>query len=408
VNTPKLKIENFSMVKSQNYGLSLYYGKTFNSGLRVNSTVSYSGLESSALFNNVEQSDTIAPSRIKGVSKNRIREFNVATRFCWPYHPNHLLKFGIEFAYGKTKLKNHIEPDLSEVNSEMRHTSVYAQDQMILFNRINLRGGLRASYYHLSNQFRVEPRLSFSIELNNYWKLTGRTGWYHQNILNLPIDYVIGSFNTFFQYSGNNAKAPYLSNQSTGGMVFLKNGFEVSAELFIKNDKNLVSQSSGYTFDAQQKGIDIFIKKEHEQFTAWMSYTYLKKNTSNFSDIDLWNFYLSEFEQHEIKLAGIYNLKRFTFSANYIKDIDPIKHGMITPNINFNNYSRFDLSAVLHFKKGRLKGEAGISILNIFNNQTSGSGQLFESISENEIINKLNYKIRSLPRSIGVYQKITF
>jgi hypothetical protein len=162
-----------------------------------------------------------------------------------------------------------------------------------------------------------------------------------------------------------------------GGLAYFKNGFCVSAEVYNKTTGGLTRFYNGsrrfprgfYTGDARTSGMDIFVKKEYKRHMAWVSYT-LNKTEEHypFYGTDVYKPALQN-QTHEIKVAGIFNIKSFYLSANYV-------YGSGFERFDFENsqnvdlgkaYNRLDASLVYHFPPGKVKAELGLSVLNVLN-----------------------------------------
>ena len=74
-------------------------------------------------------------------------------------------------------------------------------------------------------------------------------------------------------------------------------------------------------------------------------------------------------QKHELKVAAIFNYKSFYFSANYVYGSGFERFNIETESgVKLDQpYNRADASVVYKFKPGKVKAEAGVSILNIFN-----------------------------------------
>ncbi|RLD87706.1 MAG: TonB-dependent receptor, partial [Bacteroidetes bacterium] len=76
-------------------------------------------------------------------------------------------------------------------------------------------------------------------------------------------------------------------------------------------------------------------------------------------------------QRHEVKVALLLNFDPFYFSTNYVFGSGfPFKPGVVQsdPSEDFT-YSRLDASFIYKFLDRKLKGEAGISVLNVLNRQ---------------------------------------
>ena len=125
-------------------------------------------------------------------------------------------------------------------------------------------------------------------------------------------------------------------------------------------------------------GLDFFVKKDYRGHTAWISYT-LSKTEEKFDYTNgLFPFYsLNRFrpspqdQRHELKAAVIFNIKPFSLSANYVFGSGfPLNSGtFLKPNYIEPDYNRMDVAINYRFNIGKVAGETGISILNLFDSK---------------------------------------
>jgi hypothetical protein len=242
---------------------------------------------------------------------------------------------------------------------------------------LDIKTGLRIVYAGDLNEVFIEPRISGSLTPYEGFKVNASWGLYNQFLSKTSV--VDSSANiAYFWINADKDNISVLSAEhKIVGVSFNKNGLTVSAEAYFKTTDGLNRYFVGnkrieegyYNGDARAKGLDIFVKKEYKRHMAWISYT-VSKTEERFP------FYLNDVyrlaphhQKHELKFAGVFNYKSFYFSANYI-------YGSGFARFNFENtdetslnqpYKRFDTSLVYKFKPGKVRAEAGVSILNVFN-----------------------------------------
>jgi len=76
-------------------------------------------------------------------------------------------------------------------------------------------------------------------------------------------------------------------------------------------------------------------------------------------------------QRHELKAAAIFNVKSFSFSGNYVFGSGfPLNNGTFLKPVYIEpDYNRIDVAVNYRFNIGRVAGETGISILNLFNSK---------------------------------------
>ena len=101
---------------------------------------------------------------------------------------------------------------------------------------------------------------------------------------------------------------------------------------------------------------------------AWISYT-VSKTEEHLSYNAPGVYQLAPHDQrHELKMVGIYNLKSFYFSANYVYGSGfEIMKNFSSSEGSIPEYSRFDAAVIYKFNWKKIPGNLGVSVLNVFN-----------------------------------------
>jgi hypothetical protein len=123
-----------------------------------------------------------------------------------------------------------------------------------------------------------------------------------------------------------------------------------------------------YQGHSRSYGLDVYLKQNFLGHSAWASYT-LSKTEESFEHFpeDAY-LYAPQDQRHELKLAALLNFDPVYFSASYVYG-----SGFAIPNYSLRGvtyeripYHRVDASLTLKFNLNRVYGEAGISVLNLF------------------------------------------
>jgi len=166
------------------------------------------------------------------------------------------------------------------------------------------------------------------------------------------------------------------------GTSFNLSGFTFSMEAYFKNTNGLTRFIRSEAHDiqdifsgrSQSYGVDVMLKQDVQLHSFWVSYSLSKTE-------ELFTYFLNgkyrrapQDQCHELKLAGSLNFDPFFFSADYV-------YGSGFPDFVYSQqtgsesttyhktYSRLDVSVVYKFLNRKLKGEAGLSVLNVLNRQ---------------------------------------
>ncbi|MBL7965371.1 MAG: TonB-dependent receptor [Prolixibacteraceae bacterium] len=125
--------------------------------------------------------------------------------------------------------------------------------------------------------------------------------------------------------------------------------------------------------DAKTYGIDFYAKKDFGKHSVWTSYT-LSEALERFArrNMVLPAYSLApQHQKHEFKVAGLFNMGKFYFSANYVygsglEVLRQIYKNEVNNNVSYN---RVDAAVTYHFTPRRFSGEIGFSVMNLFDTQ---------------------------------------
>ncbi len=199
---------------------------------------------------------------------------------------------------------------------------------------------------------------------------------------------------------------PLVSNQvALGYFSNLKNGiYEISAELYYKNLKNLTEYKNGATLIMNQHpetdiiqangyayGLELYAKKTEGRLNGWLSYTYsrtMRKTTGEYDEEKINNgkYYPSAYDKpHDLTAVMNYKIsRRWRFSGNFVLSsgrpvtLPELKYGYDGRQIVYYSdrnkyrmppYHRLDLSITFdeNLRKKRMwKGSWTFSVYNAY------------------------------------------
>jgi hypothetical protein len=163
-------------------------------------------------------------------------------------------------------------------------------------------------------------------------------------------------------------------------------------------------------FEGQSRshGIDFYLKQNFFGHTAWVSYT-LSKTEESFEHFPNETYlYAPHDQRHELKLAALLNFDPVYFSTNYVYG-----SGFAIPNYSVRGvtydripYHRVDAALTYKFHLNRFYGEAGISILNLFDRENL----LYRNLERVPTTQKSTIRIyqQSVPFTPTLYLKMGF
>ena len=348
-----------------------------------------------------------------------IRDYSLKYDVDYFPNPNHSLKMGIlstshKFEPSALVIKGDGENTNTSSPFYSQESAIYVEDDMRLFNRLNINAGIRLSHFiHKKEHYiKPEPRLSLGYQLlpdlsikasytsmNQYIHLLSNSG------IGLPTDLWVSSTDRIKPQVSQQVAlgiAKDLPNQKLTLTVegyYKKSGDVISykegASFLILDgleDSEEVSWEDNITFgDAWSYGTEVFLQKKIGKLTGWLGYT-LAKTQVQFDKLNFGEKFLAKYDRtHDISLVGIYKKSdRITLSATWIygtgnnytlpigtyRGIKINQHGTREKRINdYGNrnsfraeaYHRMDISIQFHKKRKRGLRTWEFAFYNVYN-----------------------------------------
>jgi len=420
-----------------NIGTSLKHSRKWSDKLYGNTILSYSNYYSERDRSNertVTNSDGETTTNNNGVfENNNLKDYSIKSDYTYDLFNFSQLQFGAFGAHYDIKY-SYAQNDTSTVLDKKNKAQLsggYVQNKIKLFkDRVQFMPGIRASYFGTTKQVYYEPRASLSINLTEKLTLKGSTGKYYQFANRVIREDILTGSKDFWLLS-DGANVPVSSSvHYIAGLSYETNSYLFSAEGYYKELKNLTEYSlrfnpspfgvsydeNFFTGNGYSRGIELLAQRKIGKINGWMSYTFgeARNQFEVYSD----SYYPANQDvAHEFKMVGLYEWKRWSFSATWIfatgrpytapsgaytvelldgtsKDYFTVtaKNGLRLPD-----YHRADLSAnykilkgVKGDKKRRELGYIGFSIFNLYNRTNVWYKQY--TIEDSEIlVTNVNY-----------------
>ena len=398
-----------------NKGFSLATEHYLSTNWTLNSNLNYSNYES--LYS---LSETFTGLENIGFNRqNDIKDFGLSVQSLYKINSSSSLRFGMDYTDNDVVFNiNFIEDGEEDELQQNRIKSLSAfTEYEYSKNKFTLKPSVRFVTFSNINQSFIEPRFYGDYKLNESVTIKSSGEIQNQSIsqlVNLEFN-DLGLDDNIWTLADEDDDIPILnSKQITAGFLINHKGWKIDIEGYYKYSKGLTSFTRGFnnasiddnytsgTSDAY--GIDILIKKRIRRFRSWLSYS-LSKTNFDFNEIQQ-NSFPGNFDQrHVLTLSSSYKVKEFQFSLGWNmatgrpfslpSGIETISNENNVPetilvynqqnNQRLNTYHRLDASAIYDFnlgKKDTIKARAGISVLNIYN-QENELDRLF-NIEESE------------------------
>jgi outer membrane receptor protein involved in Fe transport len=397
-------------------GGAIFYGKTWKNGYSTNFSLNYSLLKSDFSDDlTVERVLIQQTNQMKDLNANNIiREntFQVDNRF--PVHHSHILEGGMVYKYNQVELaEDTFNIVQASISGEARRITLFFQDNMALSKRVDFKAGFRLTHALNLKRLYLEPRVSVSFKAGESWKINAAWGIYDQFITKSPVLDDLGNYRYIWTICDNEDIPVLRADHYVLGTSYYHNDFTVSLEGYFKNVTGLTRYIKNehlgiegiYQGKGRSYGIDVMIKKDYRGHSAWIAYSlsrteelfeYFKKDTYRRAPQD---------QRHELKLAALVNLDPFYLSADYVFGSGfPSSLSILAEEQDNLTYSRLDVSFIYKFLDRKLKGEIGLSVLNVLNTQNIKYAN-FERVPAGQN-NSINIYSESIPLTPALYLKL--
>ena len=363
------------------FGSSAFYGRTWKNGNITNLTTSWSLLETSlSNIQSIERRKNVFEKIVNDQTYNKIAEYSERIDNFIKLSQSHMLETGLGFDRNLVGLKADSSGiNQTNINTEASRINGYLQDHITLPDQIEVKFGIRADLPLNLQRVYIQPRLSTSIKISENIRLNAAWGVYNQFISKSSVLDNQGNYRYIWS-SCDNLKIPVLqATHWVVGSSYHHDGLTLSIEGYFKNTDGLTRYVNSnqdykeliYKGKGRSYGVDFFVKKDFGEHSAWISYT-LSKTEEKFSYFPT-NKYLPapQDQRHEIKVASLFNVKPFNFSAVYVFGSGfPLATGsLLDPSYISPIYNRMDIAVNYRFNVGKVACETGVSILNLFNTQ---------------------------------------
>jgi hypothetical protein len=371
-------------------GMSAFYGKSWSNRWSTKFIFSHSDF-SNQITDEIQTINTTTGSIYKKDltgSNNTAIENSFRIENLYHFLNGHQLEFGGGF-YGnqaqigyKANTRDTLAVDTTN-KFENNRAFVYADDYLPIGSRLILRTGTRIN---LSvNKLQIEPRISATYKFSEQLKINASWGRYHQYIY--KVANIDRDKNYSYVWLTANENIPVINaTHLVSGINYFKNDLTINVEGYYKLTRNLTERVFEQRFDGKQHvdgffpyfgnaktyGIDFFAKKDFGKHSVWASYT-LSKALERFAPQGktLPAYTLAPNNQtHELKVAGLFNIRNFYFSADYVygSGTQIVREVFAKENSNVS-YNRADAAITYKFNPKHFSAELGFSVLNIFNTQ---------------------------------------
>ena len=416
--------------KNSQMGMSAFFNKNWNNGNSTKIIFSHSDYMKKVkdTFKSLDLNTDTVYNKNEIEITNEAIENSIRIENIINLTDGHQLEFGGGF-YSNNALVENINHyvDTISVNSRNEHKNnrgfLFLQDNLPLNNRVTLKSGIRINLIDKAKRIFIEPRLSATYSINTNLKMNFSWGIYNQfmyKIANIDKD----KNYTYLWVTGDNTSPVLNATHWVWGINYFKNDFTINIESYYKTTHNLsrhvferrfengVVTNGYYTHrgDAKAYGIDTYIRQDFGKHSVWASYTLSKAVERLAPEGMRLPSYMPALQdqRHELKIAALFNIRRFYLSANYVygSGMEILKQAY-RYNIDGLNYKRFDVALTYKLKWKKMDSETGISVLNLFNTQNLNYNNV-KSRYISDMYDPVNFYSNAVPFTPTLFLKVVF
>jgi len=379
-------------VNSEQIGTSLKYVRSWSNGGLSSVVLSRSRYSPELVTNYFVDRNVFSPVRELRADNwtNLITENRSRISHTFAALKVHQLQLNLEYIDNEASFGASEGDNIVDTSTEkLSRVSVYGYDQVQWSDNFSMQVGLKAELPSEGSDVYWQPRVNARLDLSKKWNTHFGWGIYNQFISRNSVVDELGNRADVWQVSNGTSIPVLRAVHNVLGLGFRGEDFEMSLEAFYKTTKGFTRyfiDRRGVSFigegDSKAKGIDLFARKHIGNHVAWVSYS-LSEVEERFGVEDRKSAYRDapQNQLHELKAAVILNLSPFELSMTNVYG-----SGFTRSRGGFKPYWRTDLAFQYRFQSMKRNLEAGISILNLFNNKNARLNQSV-SVPRGDVIN---------------------
>jgi ferric enterobactin receptor len=390
-----------------NNGVSLRWGRQWNEKFYTNLKLSGSNFFRNYDFEYQYKLDSTGFSQVGDVDfiqENRVDDSNLAIDHEWLISEKVTLEFGISGMEYRIHYKTSANGQVAdERNDEGNIGSVYTTAKISLTKKLNASFGIRSNHHEINQEWYNEPRLGLTYKINNKLNLKSAIGRYYQFVNQVQYDDPYNGIQNFWAFSNKNGVPIVESNHYVLGATYRAGDFLFDIEAYYKDVEGFVEFNPVPYFvkegflDAglfvngkgRMSGIDFLVQKETGIYKGWLGYSW-SRSLQSFPNVNDGAFYPSLQDQpHEIKWVNMLRLGQWDLSSSwvygsgrpypeykvtYFEDSNGnVEDFVVTKDgTSYNRlpaYHRLDIAAAYNFSFGKMYGQVGLSIFNVYGHE---------------------------------------
>ena len=392
-----------------NTGISGKWSRQWNPRFYSNTLVAYSEYFSDYFrFTDQEVRNAEADTLIRAIQQgtfedNNITDFTAGIDNEWQLSKLHKIDFGAKFSQSNVDYQSIRDDTTTILNraQEGYHISGYIQDTWKVLPTLEITVGGRASYYDVSSETFIEPRLAANLDLTDKLSLKAAYGQFHQYVNRVVNENVTEGSRDFWLLADGETVEVSQSSHLIAGFSYDTGDYLFDVEAYYKDIQGLSEfslrfQRSGFRgVNAEElffsgngiaKGIEFLLQKKSGIYNGWISYT-LADVEHTFPGLNEGNPFPALHDQaHEFKMVHNVDLGKWNLSSTWMFSTGkpytaPVSEYTITlldgteqsyinvgdkNGLRLPDYHRLDIAANYRFEWGKSRGSVGLSLFNFY------------------------------------------
>ncbi|WOK07349.1 TonB-dependent receptor plug domain-containing protein [Imperialibacter roseus] len=268
-----------------------------------------------------------------GYSLNGIKDYSIQEEVDIKLPNANSLQTGVDYQLQQTYFKYSLTnprdtiPVILGDQAEAQSFSPFANFEWNSLRKLYAQIGVRATYYDLTNNLQVTPRLFVNYYPHQALTLKGSLGWYRQYLSQVKnLEFSSGGFdNELWLLARANNNIISGTQAMVGGVVSvnswifdLEGYYKTADNVTYHSDKRFYNNRGIYlTADHAMYGVDFFIKKKvNESVAIWTGYSWNQSKVALDSALDI--TYDSKYSQPNVfYLGGLVERGRWKLSAGW-------------------------------------------------------------------------------------------
>ncbi|MBT32241.1 MAG: TonB-dependent receptor [Thalassobius sp.] len=351
----------------------------------------------------IDREDSVINRSVGTVEVNDLFDYSFAINNEYLISQKHTMEFGVQSIFNDItySLTANDTLNLIEEDNDGVQVAAYLQDTWEVNNKLTLIGGIRTSYFDVTDKFYYEPRVSASLKVTPKFKLKAAWGRYYQFVNRIVREDVSQGSRDFWLLADDLNSPVSFSRHLIGGFSYETDTWLFDVEVYDKSLDGIVEYSNrqaatsldeledtDYFFDGTgvARGVEWMIQKKSGNFKGWASYT-LGEVVHDIPGISDDPYYALHDTRHEVNLVGTYEIGKWDFGATWVfgtgkpytapygeyqlTTLDGTTYNYISVgaknSFRLPDYHRLDMSVNYKFKLGSTgSGQVGLSLFNLY------------------------------------------